>query len=41
MPSVNYFKKSPTCRFVVLDGHKSIEAVHEDVLKVLGIPGRV
>jgi adenylate kinase len=41
MPSVNYFKKSPTCRFVVVNGHQTIERVHEDVLKVLGIPGRV
>ena len=41
MPSVNYFKQSPTCRFVVVNGHQTIEKVFEDVLKVLGIPDRV
>jgi adenylate kinase family enzyme len=41
MPSIKYFKGSPTCKFVIVDGHKPIEQVHEEVLKVLGIPGRV
>ncbi|MBX4209145.1 nucleoside monophosphate kinase [Candidatus Parcubacteria bacterium] len=41
MPSVNYFKKSPHCKFVTVDGNQSIEKVHEDVLRALGIHGRM
>jgi adenylate kinase family enzyme len=37
MPSIHYFKKSPTCAFLHINGHQSIEKVHEDVLKELGI----
>lgn len=41
MPSVNYFKKSPNVKFVHVNGDQAIEKVHEDVLKVLGIDGRL
>ncbi|MBI5134324.1 MAG: nucleoside monophosphate kinase [Candidatus Taylorbacteria bacterium] len=37
MPSVHYFKKSPTCRFLEIDGHQTVEKVHADILKALGL----
>ncbi len=41
MPAINYFKKSPTVNFITVNGDQSIEKVHEDVLKALGIQGRL
>ena len=41
MPSVDYFKKSPNVRFVEIDGDQPIEKVHEDVLKAIGVDGRI
>ena len=41
MPSINHFKKSPYVTFVHVNGDQSIEKVHEDILKVLGISGRL
>jgi adenylate kinase len=41
MPAVDYFKQSKNAKFVVVDGDQSIEKVHEDVLKALGIEGRL
>ncbi|MDP1624825.1 MAG: nucleoside monophosphate kinase [bacterium] len=35
--SIAYFEKSPTVDFFKIDGHQSVEAVHKDVLKALGI----
>ena len=37
MPSVEYFRKVPTCKFVTINGDQTIENVHKDVLKALGI----
>lgn len=37
MPSVNHFKQSPHVKFVTVNGDQTIEKVHEDVLKALGI----
>lgn len=41
MPSVHYFKKSPNVTFVTIDGNQPIEKVHEDILKAIGIEGRL
>ncbi len=41
MPAINHFKKSPNVQFVTVDGNQSIEKVHEDVLKAIGIDGRL
>jgi adenylate kinase len=35
--SMNFFKKCPTCRYIDINGHQSIEDVHKDILKALGI----
>lgn len=37
MPSVNYFKKSGNCTYLHINGHQTIEDVHKDILKALGI----
>lgn len=37
MPAIDYFRLSPECRFVHVNGEQSIEAVHEEVIKGLGI----
>lgn len=37
MPSVNYFKKSKHCTYLHVNGHQTIEQVHKDILKALGI----
>jgi adenylate kinase len=37
MPSVNYFKKSPNVKYLHINGHQTIEEVHRDILKELGI----
>lgn len=37
MPSVNYFKKTAHCTYLHVNGHQSIENVHKDILKALGI----
>jgi len=36
-PSVDFFKNCATCRYIDINGHQSIEAVHEDIVKALGI----
>ncbi|HEU0080729.1 MAG TPA: nucleoside monophosphate kinase [Candidatus Paceibacterota bacterium] len=41
VPVVNYFKKSPNVKFVTVDGNQTIEKVHEDVLRAIGIDGRL
>lgn len=41
MPAVEYFKKSPNVKFVTINGDQPIEKVHEDVLRALGIDGRL
>jgi adenylate kinase family enzyme len=37
MPSIRHFEKSPTCKFVTIDGDQTILEVFEDVKKALGI----
>lgn len=37
LKSIDYFRQSPTVRFVEVNGHQSIEKVHEDIAKALGI----
>lgn len=37
MPSVNYFKGNADVNFVTINGHQSVEDVHKDILKALGI----
>ncbi len=37
MPSINYFKKSKHSTFLEINGHQTIQEVHEDILKELGI----
>lgn len=37
IPSVEFFRKSKNCRFIDIDGHQTIEKVHADILKALGI----
>jgi adenylate kinase family enzyme len=37
MPSIRHFMKSPHVRFVTINGDQSIEAVHADILKAVGI----
>jgi adenylate kinase len=41
MPAINHFKKSPNVKFVTINGDQAIEQVHEDVLKAIGIDGRL
>lgn len=41
VPSINHFKKSPNVKFVTVNGDQTIEKVHEDVLKAIGIQGRL
>lgn len=41
MPAINYFRHAPTCKFVHINGDQPIEKVHEDVLRALGIDGRL
>jgi adenylate kinase family enzyme len=40
-PAIDYFRKASTCKFVHINGDQTIEKVHEDVLKALGIAGRL
>lgn len=37
MPSVRHFMKSPSVRFININGNQSIEDVHKDIVKALGI----
>jgi adenylate kinase family enzyme len=37
MPSIHYFKKGAHCKYLHVNGHQTIEKVHEDILKALGI----
>jgi adenylate kinase family enzyme len=37
MPAIEYFKKAPTCNFVVVNGDQTIPEVFEDVKKALGL----
>jgi adenylate kinase family enzyme len=37
MKAVHYFETNPYYNFVNIDGHQSIENVHKDILKALGI----
>lgn len=37
LPAVEYFRKSPNCRFVDINGSQTIENVQKDILKALGI----
>jgi len=37
MESVQYFEKSPTCRFVKINGEQTTEAVQHDILHVLQV----
>jgi len=41
VPAIEHFKKSPNVKFVHVNGDQSIEKVHEDVLKAIGIKGRL
>ncbi|HEU5114420.1 MAG TPA: nucleoside monophosphate kinase [Candidatus Paceibacterota bacterium] len=41
MPAVKYFEKSPNVTFVTVNGDQPIEKVHEDVLRAIGIQGRI
>lgn len=41
MKSVAYFKKHPYYHFMEINGDQSVEEVHEDILKALGISGRL
>ncbi|MEK7607483.1 MAG: nucleoside monophosphate kinase [Patescibacteria group bacterium] len=41
MKAVNYFEKNPYYNFVKINGDQVIEKVHEDILKALGIQGRL
>jgi adenylate kinase len=36
-PSVNFFRSCESCRYIKINGHQSIEDVHKDILKALGI----
>lgn len=40
-PAINYFKHASTCKFVHINGDQPIEKVHEEVLKAIGIDGRL
>jgi adenylate kinase len=37
MPSVNFFRSCKSCKYINIDGDQSIEDVHKDVVKALGI----
>jgi adenylate kinase family enzyme len=37
MPSVNFFKSQTKCQYIEIDGDQSIEKVHADIVKELGI----
>jgi adenylate kinase family enzyme len=41
LPSIKHFEKSSHVNFVVINGDQAIEKVHEDILKALGIQGRL
>ncbi|MDE1874560.1 MAG: nucleoside monophosphate kinase [Patescibacteria group bacterium] len=41
MVVINLLKASPNVRFVTIDGDQTIEKVHEDILKTLGVSGRI
>jgi len=41
MKAVKYFEKHPYYNFVKINGDQSIEKVHEDILKALGLHGRL
>ncbi len=41
MKAVRYFEKNPYYNFVKINGDQTIEKVHEDILKALGISGRL
>jgi len=37
VPSIEYYKTSPNVRFLDVDGERSIEDIHEDIVKRLGL----
>ncbi|MEK7163481.1 MAG: nucleoside monophosphate kinase [Patescibacteria group bacterium] len=41
MKAVRYFEKHPYYNFVKINGDQTIEKVHEDILKALGLSGRL
>lgn len=41
MKAVRYFEKHPYYNFVKINGDQAIEKVHEDILKALGLSGRL
>ncbi len=40
-PAIDYFRTTPTVKFMSINGDQPIEKVHEDILKALGIDGRL
>ena len=37
MPAVEYFRTAKSCKFITINGDQTIENVHKDIVKVLGI----
>ncbi|MBU0612335.1 nucleoside monophosphate kinase [Patescibacteria group bacterium] len=37
MPAIDYFREKPECNFIEVNGEQSIEDVHKDIIKALGL----